>query len=316
MILHRRSLIVLFSSSCLLAATSDIETAEQRAQDQDSVKLEASAFAKSNLHVWAYEEYDAVERTPQERARLLKELGITKAGYICRNAARVAEFEAYVEAYKSEGIELIAVWTPVHTEQPLEEPQIKVFLNVVDRHKLRIQWWLTLEEDFDELPAKSRVNRAVARLRPLAIEANRCECRLVIYGHGSNRWFTQCENQIAIVKRLKTTMPDAQLGIVYNFHQSHAQMDRLKSVFPQLKPHLVALNLNGMHSDGPRIATIGRGDREKEMIKIVFKSGWRGPVGIIDHQRAADAKTSLQKNLDGLQSILKEVGDVSALSTY
>ena len=125
----------------------------------------ASTFAKSNLHVWAFEEYDAVKRTPEDRALLLKELGITKAGYICRNAARVAEFEAYVQAYKKEGIELIAVWTPVKTENPFEEPQISAFLDVAERNKLRIQWWLTLEQDFDKMPEASRVENAVARLR-------------------------------------------------------------------------------------------------------------------------------------------------------
>lgn len=312
--LHRLSVIVL--TCCFVIASSGTVTAQSRLRNKASLDSEGSPFAKTNLHVWAFEEYDAVKRTPLERAQLLKELGITKAGYICRNAERVAEFEEYVQAYQQEGIELVAVWTPVHTEKPLEEPQIKVFLDVVDRHNLHLQWWLTLEEDFDALPEKSRIDHAVARLRPLAIEANKRECRLVVYGHGGTRWFTQCENEIAIVEKLKAAMPETSLGIVYNFHQSHAQMDRLKSVFPRLAPHLVALNLNGMHSDGPRIETIGKGDREKAMIETVAKSGWRGPVGIIHHQRTEDAKTNLQTNLNGLQTILKEIGDVEALSTY
>ena len=308
------ALIVLTLS--LQTVASNIAAAEPKRQNMKATLNGSSAFAKSNLHVWAYEEYDAVNRTAEERARLLKELGISKAGYICRNAARVAEFKAYVQAYKKEGIELIAVWTPVNTENPLEEPQISAFLDVVDRQKLRIQWWLTLEEDFNDLPAASRVERAVARLRPLVIEANRRGCRLVLYGHGRTRWFTQSENQIAILERLKEAMPAAQLGIVYNFHQSHAQMDRLEQVFPRLKPHLVAVNLNGMHSSGPQIATLGKGDREREMIEVIFKSGWRGPVGIIGHNRSADAKLTLQANLDGLRSILKEIGDEPGLATY
>lgn len=276
----------------------------------------ASAFAKSNVHVWAYEEYDAITRTPEERARLLKELGITKAGYICRNPARVAEFEAYVKAYEKEGVELIAVWTPVNTEQPFEEPQISGFLDVVERHKLKIQWWLTLEEAFDELTEVGRLERAVDRLRSLVVEANQRGCRLVLYGHGQEKWFTQYENQIAILERLKKEMPTAQLGIVYNFHQSHAQMDRLKRVFPQLKPHLVAVNLNGMRSDGPRIVTLGNGDREREMIDIIYKSDWHGPVGIIGHNRSEDAKQTLQANLDGLSSVLKQIGDESGFASY
>ena len=308
------ALIVLFLS--LQTAASSIAAAASRRQNMKATLNGSSAFAKSNLHVWAYEEYDAVKRSPEQRARLLKELGISKAGYICRNAARVAEFEAYVQAYQKEGIELIAVWTPVNTENPLEEPQISVFLDVVDRQKLRVQWWLTLEEDFNDLPAASRVERAVARLRPLVIEANRRGCRLVLYGHGRTKWFTQSENQIAILERLKEAMPAAQLGIVYNFHQSHAQMNRLEKVFPRLKPHLVAVNLNGMHSSGPQIATLGNGDSETEMIEVIFKSGWRGPVGIIGHNRSADVKQTLQANLDGLRSILKEIGDEPGLATY
>jgi len=111
-------------------------------------------------------------------------------------------------------------------------------------------------------------------------------------------------------------MPTARLGIVYNFHQSHAQMDRLKNIFPQLKPHLVAVNLNGMHSNGPQIAPLGNGDREREMIDVIFKSGWRGPVGIIGHNRSADTKQTLRVNLDGLRSILKEIGDESGFATF
>ena len=61
---------------------SNIAAAEAPDQDIKVLLNGSSAFAKSNLHVWAYEEYDAVNRTPEERARLLKELGITKAGYI------------------------------------------------------------------------------------------------------------------------------------------------------------------------------------------------------------------------------------------
>ncbi len=63
------------------------------------------------------------------------------------------------------------------------------------------------------------------------------------------------------------------------------------------------------------VAHVG-GDHEREMIEIVFRSGWRGPVGIIGHNRSADAKQTLQANLDGLRSILKEIGDEPGLATF
>ncbi len=278
--------------------------------------LAAGTFVKSNLHVWAYEEYDAVDRSPAERAQVLVDLGISKAGYICRNERRVSEFEAYVKAYRDAGIELVGVWTPIHTDAPLEEVQVREFLEVVDRYGLRIQWWLTLEQNFDALPEADRIDDALARLRPLVSEANRRGCRLVLYGHGVNRWFTQAENQIEIVERLQAELPSAELGIIYNFHQSHAQMDRLRAVMPRLQPHLVALNLNGMRSDLVKIERIGKGDREREMIRVIGDSGWQGPTGIIAHDRNADAAVVFQENMDGLKSILDELGYHDAAGTY
>ena len=106
----------------------------------------ASAFAKTNLHAWAFEEYDAVSRSPAERAQVLETVGLTKAGYVGRNVERMKEFDAYVAAYNARKIELVAVWTPVNTDSPLQEPQIQMFLEAVERHKLRIQWWVTLEQ--------------------------------------------------------------------------------------------------------------------------------------------------------------------------
>lgn len=285
-------------------------------EGNDTQSQNGQTFAKSNLHVWAYEEYDAVDRTPEDHAQALVDLGINKAGFISRNEKRVSEFEAYLNAYREAGIELVAVWTPIHSDAPLEEVQIRRFFEIVDRYDLNIQWWLTLEQDFDAMPEADRVEDALARLRPLVGEANRRNCRLVLYGHGPDRWFTQAENEIELVERLKSEMPSADLGIVYNFHQSRSQMGRLQSVMPRLQPHLVALNLNGMHTDGPKIARIGHGDREQEMIDIVSKSGWQGPTGIIAHDPNEDAQAVLQVNLDGLKSILEELGYQDVAATY
>jgi len=299
---------ILILAACVYTSCAPVEV--------PSHSVYKNPFQKSNLHVWAYEEYDAVDRTPAERAQVLVDLGITRAGYISRNAKRVSEFEAYLDAYREAGIELVGVWTPIHTDTPLEEIQIDGFLDVVDRHDLSIQWWITLEQDFDAMPKNKRVDDALARLRPLVEVANSRNCRLVLYGHGTHRWFTQIENQLEILERLQSELPEAKLGIIYNFHQSHGQMDRLEKVLPRLAPYLTALNLNGMHSDGPKIARIGEGDNEKEMIKIILDSGWRGPTGIIAHDRNQDASVTLQENLDGLRTILNELGRKDLAETY
>lgn len=273
-----------------------------------------SAFAKGNLHAWAFEEYDAVSRTPTERAQVLKATGLRKAGYIGRNVERMKEFDAYVAAYTAQQIELVAVWTPVNTESPLQEPQIRMFLEAVERHQLRIQWWVTLEQ-FKQAGDQT-MDKAVMMVRNLNAEASKRGLRLALYGHGRDAWFTQPENQLEIIRRVRLADPAAAIGIAYNFHHAHSQLDRFATVFPKMLPHLIAVNLNGMKAEGPMILPLGEGNREQEMIAIIHTAGYRGPVGLLHHQRTMDAATGLLKNITGLRQILTAIGDSAGAATY
>lgn len=298
--------LVLLAALFAVAATAD--TAGQTARP-------GSPFAKSNLHAWAYEEYDAVNRTPAERAQALTRLGITRAGFIGRNVTRMNEFDAYVAAYREHQVELIAVWTPVNTDAPLDEAHIRMFLDGVDRHQLMIQWWVTLER-LERFPEAERVDKAVAFARTLLEEATKRGLRLSIYGHGRDSWFTQSENEIAIVERLAAGAKTPPVTIAYNFHHAHGQLDRFAAVFPKLMPYLVAVNLNGMRADGPMIIPIGEGDREQDMIGVMHRAGYRGAVGILAHTRTMDAAVVYERNMAGLRKILTAIGDAAGASTY
>lgn len=291
-------------SSVLIPATGGQATQRPAAS--------GSAFAKTNLHAWAFEEYDAVARSPAERAQVLETLGLSKAGYIGRNVERMKEFDAYLAAYNARKIELVAVWTPVNTDAPLREPQIQMFLDAVERHKLRVQWWVTLEEL--KQGGEQTVEKALTTVRHLNAEAAKRGVRLALYGHGRDSWFTQPENQLEIIRRLPPG--DPAVGIAYNFHHAHSQLDRFATVFPKMLPHLMAVNLNGMRAEGPMILPIGEGDREQEMIAIIHKSGYRGAVGLLHHQRTMDAATGLARNITGLRQILTKIGDSAGASTY
>jgi sugar phosphate isomerase/epimerase len=274
----------------------------------------ASPFAKDNLHAWAFEEYDAVSRTPAERAQALGRLGVKKAGYIGRNVERMNEFGAYVAAYRAAGIELVAVWTPVNSDAPLQEPHIRMLLDEVTRQKLRVQWWVTLEQ-FKEAPDDAGLAKAIGIVRTLMAEANTRGLRLALYGHGRDAWFTQPESQLTILDRAGAS--DAgRPGLVYNFHHAHGQLDRFAQVFPRMLPHLWAVHLNGMKAEGPMILPVGEGDREQEMIRVIAKSGYRGLVGLLHHQRTVDAEKGLARNIDGLRRILLALGESAAAATY
>ena len=70
-----------------------------------------------------------------------------------------------------------------------------------------------------------------------------------------------------------------------------------------MKPHLLALNLNGMvkggDKAGKKILPLGAGDLDLGFSKTIRDSGYTGPIGILGHTQD-DAAERLADNLDGL----------------
>src|SRR5262249_45440442 len=141
-------------------------------------------------------------------------------------------------------------------------------------------------------------------LRPLAEEAAKIGCSVGLYNHGG--WFGEPENQIAIIEQLK--LPN--VGIVYNLHHGHVHLDRFPELLKKMRPHLYALNLNGMERNGDqlgkKILPLGQGALDLDLLRAVRASGYQGPIGIIGHTQD-DAEARLQDNLDGLQWLVDQL---------
>jgi len=99
------------------------------------------------------------------------------------------------------------------------------------------------------------------------------------------------------------------VGIVYNFHHGHRDIQRFPALLAEMKPHLLTLNLNGMTVGGPQILPLGKGEHELEMIREVLKSGYSGPIGILGHQKERDAREVLEENLLGLEILSNKLED-------
>ena len=128
-------------------------------------------------------------------------------------------------------------------------------------------------------------------------QAEKLGCTLALYNHGD--WFGEPENQIRIIE----TMGSEKVRIVYNFHHGHHQVERFESMFRLMLPYLTCININGMRVDGPKIITVGDGDREVEMLRIIRASEYTGPIGILGHTEGEDILPVLERNLKGLERI-------------
>jgi hypothetical protein len=101
------------------------------------------------------------------------------------------------------------------------------------------------------------------------------------------------------------------VGIVYNFHHGHSHIARFAELWKKMQPHLLAVNLNGMElggdARGRKILNLSEGDQEIGMMRIIRDSGWRGPVGILDHREHLDSEVALRDNLKGLEWVRREL---------
>lgn len=260
-------------------------------------------FARGNLVAWCIVPFDAKKRGPEERAAMLERLGLRRLAYDYR-AEHIPTFDAELTALKKHGIELTAWWFPGTLNA-----EARGILDVIKRHGARPQLWVsgggaptkTAEEQ------NARIASEAARIRPLAEAAAPLGCQIALYNHGG--WFGEPENQIAIIEAL-AAQGVKNVGIVYNLHHGHDHLDRFAELLERMKPRLLALNLNGMarggDKSGRKILVIGTGTEDARLVRIIRDSGWRGPIGILNHTDE-DAEQRLAANLAGLEKILAEL---------
>jgi sugar phosphate isomerase/epimerase len=252
---------------------------------------------------WCIVPFDAMHRGPEERAGMLKELGFTK--FVTTGGRSICPFEEELGVLARRKIELTAVWFP-----PELNAEARQILETLKRNNVRTQLWVTMDEPApapqhglpdpgEDGPTETaiRVTAAVEALRPIVDAAAKQSCAIGLYNHGG--WFGEPENQLAIIKALDAS----HVGIVYNLHHGHDHVGRFAEVLVKLKPHLLAINLNGMDRNGERrgrkILPLGQGELDLELLRAITESGYRGPIGILGHTQD-DVKMRLQDNLDGL----------------
>jgi hypothetical protein len=176
---------------------------------------------------------------------------------------------------------------------------VGVVLDFLKRRKVRTSIWLFIgnPKDFTGLSQEQKISQMAEAAGYVAEQAKGLGCTVDLYNHGG--WTGEPENLAAVVGRMKMN----NTGIVYNFHHARERMDEFAGDFKQMLPHLKTLNLNGMKKDGPMIMTLGDGDRELEMLRVVYESDYRGRIGILNHRTDQDAEVGLRANMAGLERL-------------
>ncbi len=253
-------------------------------------------YSLSNIDAWCIVPFDAKQRTPKQRSEMIVGLGLKRVAYDWREK-HVAEFEEEIIEYQKHGIEFFAFWG-VHP---------KAF-ELFAKYKLSPQVWL-MAPNPSAPTNEEKVKLAAESLLPEVEQTRKIGSKLALYNHGG--WNGEPENMAAIAEHLRKHHAAPHVGIVYNFHHGHAHIEKFAEKWKVMQPYLFAVNLNGMEvggdTKGRKILHLGEGDRELEMMRIIEQSGWRGPVGIIDHREETDSEVTLRANLRGLEWLRKEL---------
>ena len=278
----------------------------------DLCAQEKSIYSRDNLIAWCVVPFDNMERTPAERAEMLKRLGFTKLAYDWR-AKHVASLPEEITALKKNDVALSAVWIwiePQTSGEVLDSLNTEIF-RIVKSNNVKTDFWIGFSNNnFKDLNEEGKMAKAVSSVKDLEKRARDIGCTISLYNHGD--WFGEPENMIRIIQNTGSK----NVGIVYNFHHAHEQINAFPELLKKMLPYLRTVNINGMKADGPKILTVGEGNLESKMLQTLQASGFKGTVGIIGHTEGEDIEKVLHRNLQGLQSVLTSINDQQALRTF
>ena len=256
-------------------------------------------FGKQNLVAWCIVPFDATNRNPAERVAMLQRLGISRVAYDWRKE-HVPTFEEEITQYKKHKIDFFAFWDWHEAIEPL-----------IKKHGVKPQIWKTAPSPEGET-RDARVQAAAKVLLPLVEKTNRLGLKLGLYNHGG--WGGEPENLVAVCEHLRRQHHATHVGIVYNLHHAHGQLDGFAKNLKRMRPYLLCLNINGMvrasslaKDPSLKIVPVGAGEADGLLIRAIIASGYVGPIGVLDHRNELDAEQSLRQNLDGLQKIVTEL---------
>jgi sugar phosphate isomerase/epimerase len=257
-------------------------------------------FEKENLVAWCIVPFDAAERSPEERAEMLNELGITKFAYDYREK-HLDSFVEEINVLREHGIELSAVWFWVQdTGNGLLDKSNEFVLETLKRTNTRTELWVSFPEAYYNGTDEENLQKAVSAVKEIERRAEEIGCTIALYNHGG--WFGEPENLVGIIEAIGSD----KVRIVYNFHHGHHRIDQFKEDLEMMLPYLSTVNINGMRKRGPMIISLGKGTRELSMLRTMMETGYTGRIGILGHTQGEDIKVVLERNLEGLRH-LKEL---------
>jgi len=295
--------IVLAACLCPLTALAQPKPGTEPASK--APPSHASLFAQDNLLAWCIVPFDNRHRTPAERVAMLKRLGFTQYVWDWRQI-HLKDLPEEIRLSRENGVRMRGIWLWIDGDSDkvgrLGEANRAVF-DAVNEAQLPVELWVGFHANFFAEPDEAaRIRRGAEMIAYVRDQAAASHSTVALYNHGD--WVGEPDNEIKIIQ----AVGDRSVGMVFNFHHAHTMITAFPEMLSRMLPYLKAVNIDGMRPEGPKILPIGQGTHEREMLRLLQKSGYAGPIGILGHVEDADVEDVLQKNLEGLRALVAGEG--------
>ena len=285
-------LISLFSILAFLYSCTDTNTNQVE-----------QPFKIAEVSPWCIIGFDSLDRTPQQRIDMLKEMGFTKYGFN-KGKGDLTTMKDEFQLAKENNIEITSIFLWLNAKRDsigkLSPANQELLGNLKDIGYKPTIWVSFSDNFFKKLNQEESIELSIKMIEYVKTKADELGCKLAIYNH--HGWFGNPHNQVEILKKINRD----DITMVYNFHHAQEHVDEFPAIVKKIKPYLSYVNLNGVKKEGPQILPIGKGDHEIEMIKQLMDEGYHGPWGILGHIKTDDVEKVLERNIDGLDLLNKK----------
>ncbi|MBT8219592.1 MAG: sugar phosphate isomerase/epimerase, partial [Bacteroidia bacterium] len=231
---------------------------------------------------------------------MLKDMGFTKYGYEGEDEY-LDEMSNEFELAKEHNIEISSVFLWLNAKRDSLgkfSPSNERILKILKGSLFKPTVWVSFSNNyFEDLNQEQSLTKAIEYIKFIKNKTDETGCKLALYNH--HGWFGNPNNQVKIIEALAQD----SLTMVFNFHHAHPYLDEFPEIVKMIKPYLSHVNINGMKKDGPKILTVGEGDYEFEMVKLLVDAGYQGPWGILGHIASEDVQKVLERNIKGINTL-------------
>lgn len=236
-------------------------------------------FKVEELSPWCILGFDVLDRTPEQRMEMLKEMGFTKYGFN-KGKGDLTTMKKEFQLAKENNIEITSIFLWLNADRDsigkLSSANQELLNNLKEVAYKPTIWVSFSNNFFEELDQEASILLSIEMINFIKLKADELGCKLALYNH--HGWFGNPHHQVEILERSNQD----SITMVYNFHHAQKYVDEFPEIVKKITPHLSFVNLNGVKKEGPQILTIGQGDHEFDMIKQLQAAGYNGLWGFWD----------------------------------